>query len=137
MFKGFRDFLLRGNVIDLAVAVIIGAMFSAVVDSLVKGVIDPSLAGVVGTPNFDDAGAFMVGAAKVRPGMVLTALLNFALKAGVIYFFLVMPAKKLMEASKRNEAAAPPPPPTAEEKLLAEIRDLLKADLLSAKNASV
>ncbi len=127
MLKGFKDFLLRGNVIDLAVAVIIGAMFSAVVDSLVKGVIDPLLAGVVGTPNFDDAGGFMVGTGRVRPGMVLTALVNFSLKAGVIYFFLVMPAKKLMEASKRNEAAAPPPPPTAEEKLLAEIRDLLKA----------
>jgi large conductance mechanosensitive channel len=126
MLKGFKDFLLRGNVIDLAVAVIIGAMFSAVVDSLVKGIIDPLLAGVVGTPNFDDAGAFAIGAAKVRPGMVLTALLNFALKAGVIYFFLVVPAKRLMEASKRKEAAAPPPPPTAQEKLLAEIRDLLK-----------
>ncbi len=123
MLKGFKDFILKGNVIDLAVAVIIGAMFGAIVDSLVKGIIDPVLAGIVGKPNFDDVGAFDLGGSKVRPGMVFTALVNFVLKAGVIFFALVEPTRRLIARSKRETPAAPP----AQEVLLTEIRDLLKA----------
>jgi large conductance mechanosensitive channel len=120
MFKGFRDFVLRGNVIDLAVGVIIGAAFKTIVDKFVEGVINPALGAVVGQPNFDDA----LVAGPIQFGVVLTALVNFVLTAGVIYFVLVLPMNKLMA---RVKAAPPPADPPAQEKLLAEIRDLLKA----------
>jgi len=126
MWKSFKEFMLRGNVIDLAVAVIIGAMFGAVVDSLVKGLIDPTLAGLVGKPNFDEVASFKIGGSLVKPGMVFTALTNFILKAAVIFFALVQPTKKLIERMKKKDAEGPPPEPTAQEKLLMEIRDLLK-----------
>ena len=125
MIKGFKEFLLRGNVVDLAVAVIIGAAFGTVVDSIVKGLIDPLLAGLIGKPNFDEVAAIAVRGAVAKPGMVITALVNFLLKAAVIYFFIVLPMKTLVERTKRAEAAAAPEP-TAQEKLLTEIRDLLK-----------
>jgi len=124
MLSGFKNFILKGNVIDLAVAVIIGAMFGAIVDSLVKGIIDPVLAGVVGKPNFDDVGSFAMGGSTVKPGMVITAIVNFILKAGVIFFFLVEPTRRLIV---RNKAETPPPATPAQEVLLTEIRDLLKA----------
>ncbi len=124
--KGLKDFLLRGNAVELAVGVIIGAMFGAVVDSLVKGIINPLVAGLVGKPDFDNVGAFALGTATLQPGMVLTSLINFGLKGCVIYFFIVVPMKKAVEKMKAEEPAAPPPGPGAEEKLLTEIRDLLK-----------
>ncbi|MFN0063515.1 MAG: large conductance mechanosensitive channel protein MscL [Myxococcaceae bacterium] len=123
MLSGFKNFILRGNVIELAVAVIIGAMFSAIVDSLVKGIIDPILAGVIGKPNFDEVASFVLGTSTVKPGLLMTAVVNFVIKAGVIYFFLVEPTRRLMERTKKE---APPAAPPAQEVLLTEIRDLLK-----------
>lgn len=121
MLKGFRDFLLRGNVIDLAVAVIIGAAFKTIVDKFVEGVVNPLLGAVVGQPNFDDA--LVVGPLKV--GLVVTATVNFVLTVAVIYFFLVLPMTKAMERMKAKEGAEPAPEPSEEVKLLREIRDLL------------
>jgi large conductance mechanosensitive channel len=115
--QGFKDFLMKGNVIELAVAVIIGAAFKTIVDKFVEGIVNPLLGMLFGTPNFDD---FVVGGFGV--GLVITAIINFILTAGVIYFFLVKPAANY--AAKRA-AAEPPPGPTSEE-LLAEIRDALK-----------
>jgi large conductance mechanosensitive channel len=117
MLKGFRDFVLRGNVIDLAVGVIIGVAFKGIVDKLVEGVFNPALGAVVGKPNFDNALAL----GPIKLGIVLTALVNFVLTAGVIYFFLVLPMNRLLARIR----ARTPEEPTPEVKLLIEIRDLL------------
>jgi large conductance mechanosensitive channel len=119
MLKGFRDFVLRGNVIDLAVGVIIGAAFKTIVDKVVEGVINPALGALFGKPTFD--GALVVG--PLRFGLVITAIVNFLLTAAVIYFFMVVPMNRLLA---RFKDAPPPPELTPQEKLLGEIRDLLK-----------
>ncbi len=119
MFKGFRDFLMRGNVVELATAVIIGAAFGGVVDGLIKGVIDPLIAVFAPGDVKQLENALMFGPFKV--GLVLSAFINFLLKAGVVYFFIVRPFANL--AAK---VAAAAPPPAADVQLLTEIRDLLK-----------
>jgi large conductance mechanosensitive channel len=111
---------MRGNVIDLAVAVIIGASFKTIVDKFVEGIVNPLLGSIFGVPNFDDA--LIIGSIKF--GLVLTAMLNFVMVAAVIYFFLIVPMNKVM-AMKKEEPAAPAPP-SDEIILLTEIRDLLK-----------
>ena len=118
MLKGFRDFLMRGNVVELAVAVIIGVAFSGVVDGLIKGIIDPLIA--MFSPGDVKAleTALLVGPFKV--GLVLSALVNFVVKAGVIYFLIVQPFSRL--AARFAPAAATPPDVV----LLTEIRDVLK-----------
>src|ERR1700727_62943 len=106
MFKGFRDFILRGNVIDLAVAVIIGAAFTAIVAALTEKIINPLLGAVIGKPNF----GYLVGhfnGGEIRYGDFLTAVVNFLLIAAVVYFFLVLPTQYLLK--KFNPPAAEPP----------------------------
>jgi large conductance mechanosensitive channel len=121
MLKGFRDFLMRGNVVELATAVIIGAAFGGVVDGLIKGIIDPLIAVFAPGDVKQLEAALLLGPFKI--GLVVSALINFVLKAAVVYFFIVRPFARF--AAKL--AAAPPPPP-ADVVLLAEIRDLLKAE---------
>lgn len=121
MLKGFRDFLLRGNVVDLAVAVIIGAAFGAVVDSFVKDVITPIIGAVGGQPDFS---AIRLG--PIAIGSFLNAILSFVIIAAVIYFLVVVPMNRIMERTRRQTETSAPPAPTKEEVLLAEIRDLLK-----------
>lgn len=125
MLKGFKDFLLRGNVVDLAVAVIIGAAFGAVVKSVVEDIITPLIGSVAGKPDFGD---IMLGPIKL--GSFLNALVSFLFVATAVYFLIVLPVKKLQERAKRNEAAAAapaaPPAPSEEVILLREIRDSLK-----------
>ena len=118
MFKGFRDFLMRGNVVELATAVIIGAAFGGVVDGLIKGIIDPLIAVFAPGEVKQLENALVLGPLKV--GLVISAVINFVLKAGVVYVFIVRPFAKL---SAKLVAAAPPPP---QETLLTEIRDLLR-----------
>jgi len=120
MLKGFRDFLMRGNVVELAVAVIIGAAFSGVVDGLIKGIIDPLIA--LFAPGDVKALETALVLGPFRLGLVISAVINFVMKAGVVYFFIVRPFARL--AAK---LAAPAPGPSASEKLLTEIRDLLAA----------
>jgi large conductance mechanosensitive channel len=120
MLKGFKDFLMRGNVVDLAVAVIIGAAFNGVVDGVIKGLIDPLIA--IAVPDNNLAEAFLLG--PFRLGLVVSALVNFVLKAGVVYLFIVRPFRSL--AARMAAAPAPPAPPPADVLLLTEIRDLLK-----------
>jgi large conductance mechanosensitive channel len=106
MFKGFRDFILRGNVIDLAVAVIIGAAFTAIVTSLTEKIINPLLGAIIGKPNF----GYLIGhvnGGEIRYGDFLTAIINFLLIAGVVYFFLVIPTQYLLK--KFHPAVATPP----------------------------
>lgn len=121
MLKGFRDFITRGNVLDLAVAVVIGAAFTAVIDAVVKGFITPLIAAVFGKPNLDEVGVFTINNATFSIGLILTALVNFLLVAAVVYFFVVVPYNRL-RARFVTEAEAE----TAEEiTLLREIRDAL------------
>ena len=96
MIKGFRDFILRGNVMDLAVAVIIGAAFTAIVTSLTANIINPLLGAIVGRPNFD----YLVGhlnGAEIKYGTFITAVINFLLIAAVVYFLLVVPTQYLLK----------------------------------------
>jgi len=108
MIKGFRDFILRGNVIDLAVAVIIGAAFSAITKSLVDDVISPLIGAVVGKPDFSSL-VFNIGTTPIKYGSFLTACINFLIIAFVVYFFLVLPVQKLLTRLKGPEAAATKP----------------------------
>ncbi len=124
MLKGFKDFLMRGNVVDLAVAVVIGAAFSKVVDGLLKGLINPLIAAVAGEPNLDSVGAFTLNNAKFSIGLLLTALVNFVLISAAIYFVVVMPLNKLAE--RRAKGIEPETEaPSEDVALLTEIRDLL------------
>lgn len=124
MLKGFKTFISRGNAIDLAVGVVIGAAFGAITTALVDKFINPLIAGVFGQPNFDDFLSFTIGEAVVQPGAVLTALVNFLLVAAAIYFLIVVPMNKLAETKKVEETVVTP----EDVKLLTEIRDLLAAE---------
>lgn len=95
MLKGFRDFVLRGNVIDLAVAVIIGAAFSSIVNSLVADIINPLIAAVVGKPDFS-ALTLSVGSGVIKYGLFLNALISFLLVAFTVYFLIVLPVNSLL-----------------------------------------
>ena len=121
MLKGFRDFLLRGNVVDLAVAVIIGAAFGAVVTSFVEDVITPIIGAVGGQPDFS---TILLGPIKI--GSFFNAVLSFLAIALVVYFLVVVPVNRIMERARRQTETAAPPAPTKQEVLLAEIRDLLR-----------
>jgi large conductance mechanosensitive channel len=122
MFKEFVAFVKRGNVIDLAVAVIIGGAFGAIITSLVNDIIMPLVGVVLG--GIDFAGlSVQVGDAAVMYGNFIQATVNFLIIAFAL--FLVLRGYNSMQ-KKEEEAPAPPPQPSPEEKLLAEIRDLLK-----------
>lgn len=125
MVKGFKEFLLRGNVVDLAVAVIIGAAFGAVVKAFADDFVGGLIGVIGGTPNFDTAG-IEIGDGKIVIGTTITALINFVIVAAVVYFVVVVPMKTIMARSAKD-ADAETPAPTDEAVLLTEIRDLLKA----------
>jgi large conductance mechanosensitive channel len=99
MLKGFRDFILRGNVVDLAVAVIIGVAFGAVVTSLTKDIIMQFVAATVHTPDFSNL-AVSVRGTPIKYGNFLNAVINFLIVAGVIYFFVVVPLNYLLAKMK-------------------------------------
>ena len=122
MLKEFRDFVNRGNVVDLAVAVIIGGAFGAIITSLVNDIIMPLIGVIIG--GLDFAGlSIQVGEATILYGSFIQAIVNFL----IIAFVLFMIVRSFNRFQKEEEAApAPPPEPSAEEKLLTEIRDLLK-----------
>ncbi|MDO4791518.1 MAG: large conductance mechanosensitive channel protein MscL [Buchananella hordeovulneris] len=127
MLKGFKDFITRGNVVDLAVGVIIGAAFNGIVAALNEKFLSPLIAGLFGQPNFDSLGQFMIRDAVVQPGAILTAVINFLIVAAALYFFVVVPLNKLAEAREKGAEEAPAAPvKTDEAVLLEEIRDLLK-----------
>ena len=101
MFKGFRDFIMRGNVIDLAVAVVIGAAFGAVVKAFVDGLLMPLVAAVFGQPDFSSL-TFTIGRGVFTYGVFLNALVTFLLVAAAVYFVVVMPLNKLAERRARG-----------------------------------
>lgn len=134
MLKEFRDFAVRGNVVDLAVGIIIGAAFTGIVNSLVKDIIMPPIGFIMGGIDFSDffialsaehydtlKAAQDAGAVTINYGLFLNACINFLIVAFAIFLLV-----KQINRFKKAEEAAPPPPPSESEKLLTEIRDLLK-----------
>lgn len=105
---GFRKFLLRGNVMDLAVAVVIGAAFTTVINALVAGLITPLIAAIFGKPNLDRVATFDLNGAHFSIGLILTALVNFVIVAAAVYFAVVLPVNALMKRyAKEPEPDAP------------------------------
>ena len=125
MLKGFKEFISRGNVVELAVGVIIGAAFKNIVDDLVDGIINPLIAAVIGKPDFSDAFILTLNGTDVKFGLLITAIINFILMAFAIYFCIVVPMNALNNRRKKAEDEAPEAEVSDEVKLLTEIRDAL------------
>jgi large conductance mechanosensitive channel len=128
MFKDFREFISRGSVIDLAIGVIIGAAFTAIINSLVDDIFMPVIGVLLGGVNFESL-AFQVGDASINYGMFIQSVINFFLIAMVIFF--VMRAFLAMEKEFRGKKESPTdeiPEIPQEVQLLTEIRDLLKEE---------
>ncbi len=133
MIQGFKDFISRGNAVDLAVGVIIGAAFGEVVNAVVDKFFSPLIGALFGQPSFDNVLQFKIGLfgdpAVVQPGAILTALFNFLIVAFALYFFIVVPLNKLNEKKdellgiEEEEEEVPP-----EIALLTEIRDSLRGE---------
>ncbi|HWH25476.1 MAG TPA: large conductance mechanosensitive channel protein MscL [Pseudolysinimonas sp.] len=134
MLKGFREFILRGNVIDLAVAVVIGGAFTAIVSGLVDGIFNPIISLIFNAGDLATAGATLREADGHNPavvlswGLVISAVIKFVLIAAVVYFALIVPMNYLKKVSLRKKAE-PEPAQTGltETDLLVQIRDLLQA----------
>ena len=133
MFTGFREFILRGNVIDLAVAVVIGAAFTAVVNAIVENVFDPLIGALFRAESLNDALDVVIplpsGEAVIKFGAVLGAIITFLIVAAVVYFVFVLPINTMKERAEARRRAGRPDPdePETELTLLSEIRDLLAA----------
>lgn len=106
MLKGFRDFILRGNVIDLAVAVVIGAAFKDIVTAVVDDFITPFISALGGKPDFSKY-FITVNHSKILIGDFLNTLISFLIISAIIYFFVVVPMNKVMEKAKRGEKSSP------------------------------
>ena len=125
MLSGFKDFITRGNIIDLAVGLIIGGAFTTVVNALVESVMMPAIAAIVGSPNFDSFLAF----GDIKVGVFITAIVNFLIVAAALYFCIVMPINKMNErrAAKLGTEDAADEPEDPQLVLLKEIRDAISA----------
>ncbi|KQP57869.1 large conductance mechanosensitive channel protein MscL [Agreia sp. Leaf283] len=129
MFKGFKEFVLRGNVIDLAVAVVIGAAFTSVVNSIVENVFNPVIAAAFKAEDLVGAFPIPIGDSAIQLGSVLAAIIQFLIVAVVVYFAFVLPINHLKKVAFIKKQQPTPAetvrtPPT-EAELLTEIRDLL------------
>ena len=126
MLKGFRDFIMRGNVVDLAIAVVVGAAFNAVVQELVKDIITPLIAAIGGKPDFSKL-AFTINHSTFQYGAFLNALISFLVVAAALYFIVVLPLNKIAERRAAKLAKGEPDPGAKSEEiiLLQQIRDLL------------
>ena len=123
MIKGFKDFLLRGNIVDLAVAVVIGVAFTALVTAFTESFLKP-LIGLIGGGGIE-GGTFTINGQVFDWAGFINAVITFVLTAAVVYFAVVLPMKTIMERRKRGEEAGPAEPTQVE--LLTEIRDLLRS----------
>jgi large conductance mechanosensitive channel len=122
LLQEFKSFLLRGNVVDLAVAVVIGAAFGAVIASLVENLLTPLIAAIFGSQDFSKL-TFTINGSKFGYGAFINALIAFVFVATAVFFFVVKPVNALI--ARRNKGEEPPPEPTEDVKLLTEIRDIL------------
>lgn len=123
MLKGFKDFIARGNVMDLAIGVIIGAAFGKVVDAIVNSVLMPAISMAVGSPNFDQ----FLAVGEVKFGVLLTTIVNFLLVAAAVYFAIVLPLNKMAERRAAKEGITEEEAMDPQLELLTQIRDELKA----------
>lgn len=110
MLKGFRDFLFRGNVVDLAVAIVIGVAFGAIVTALVKDLLTPLIAAIFGKPDFSSL-TFTINNSKFLYGDFINAIVAFVLVGGAIYFFVVVPMNAVTARLKKPEAPTTRPCP--------------------------
>jgi large conductance mechanosensitive channel len=129
VLKGFKDFIMRGNVIDLAVAVVVGAAFTAVVNAIVENVFNPLIGALFSADDLKNAIDIPIGSgdAEIKLGAVLGAIITFLIVAAVVYFVFVLPIntmKKHAEA-KRKAGIVEDEAPVTEIDVLTEIRDLL------------
>lgn len=134
MLKGFKDFLFRGNIVELAIAVVIGGAFTALVGSFTTAIIEPILASVGGV-NADGLGFNILGSDAgektfVNIGVVITAAITFVITAAVVYFIFIVPMNKITERKKKNMKPVDAAP--TDNELLLQIRDLLKAQNATA-----
>ncbi|MFE6971119.1 large conductance mechanosensitive channel protein MscL [Isoptericola sp. NPDC057653] len=126
LLAGFKEFVLRGNVVDLAVGIVIGAAFTAVVTGLLDGIINPLIAAIFRQPDISHVLSFTINEAKFSIGLFLNAVLNFLIIAAALYFIVVAPLNHL--AARRARGQEEEPAPLAQDTvLLQEIRDLLAA----------
>ncbi|PSL04594.1 large conductance mechanosensitive channel [Haloactinopolyspora alba] len=125
MLKGFRDFVSRGSVVELAVAVVIGAAFTQIVTAVVDGLINPLVAAIFGQPDLTSVGNFTINDADFSIGLILAAAFNFVVVAAAIYFVIVLPINRMRERQAAADEAAPDEP-TEDVLLLREIRDELR-----------
>ena len=133
MLKGFRDFITRGNVIDLAVAVVIGAAFTSVVNAIVSGIINPLIGLLFKAETLDDAMKVTIGESTFMFGAVLGAIISFLAVAVVVYFVFVFPMNTFREhQAAKTAAGVPTDEPLTEAELLTQIRDLLVEQNVSA-----
>ena len=131
VFQGFKDFISRGNAIELAVGVVIGAAFGAVVTSIVDGLIGPLISAIFGQPNLSGVMAFTINEAHFSFGLILQALILFLFTAAAVYFLIVLPLNALAARRKSGEEEEPAAP-SEDILLLQEIRDLLANRLTPA-----
>jgi large conductance mechanosensitive channel len=131
MIKGFKDFVLRGNIVDLAVAVVIGSAFAAVIGAFGKALITPILNAVPGASSsglgFSLRGGDLKATTFIDFSLVINAIIVFLITAAVVYFVFVVPVNKLNERVNRNKPEEAPAAPSDDVVLLTEIRDLLRA----------
>jgi large conductance mechanosensitive channel len=136
VLAGFRDFALRGNVIELAVGVAVGVAFTALVNELVNSVLNPLVAALFGKPDMSGIFILEINGSRILFGALFSAVLNFLIVATALYFCIILPINKLVEitnarliAGKAKNAAEKPcaEENVSQEELLREIRDLLKA----------
>lgn len=140
LLTGFKEFLMRGNVVELAVAVVVGTAFSKIVDSVVKGLINPFV-GAIGTKDLERYSFCLKGPCEIDKttgeavegvpvnwGPVLSATLTFLFTAAVVYFLMILPMNKYKERLAARRETPEAPPEVREIDLLAEIRDLLAAE---------
>lgn len=120
MLQEFRDFVTRGNIVDLAVAVVMATFFAPIITSIVDGVLLQIVAAIFGEPDFS-ALSFSLGDADIRYGEVITAIINFVIVAAAIFFIVVKPMNAILAKEEEEEDAGP-----SETDLLAEIRDELR-----------
>jgi len=128
MLAGFKKFIVQGNAVDLAVGVVIGAAFKAIVDALVAGVINPMIGAIFGKPNLDNLITLTIregqpDQADIKFGVVLTQAINFILVAAAVYFLIVMPINALNERRKKGQDAEAAEP-TNEEKMVALLEQI-------------
>jgi large conductance mechanosensitive channel len=125
MIDGFKQFIMRGNVVEMAIGIVLGLAFKGVIDAVVAGFISPLVAAIFGQPDLTSIGNFQIGEGNFHIGLILQAIFSFLTVAAAIYFVVVVPMNKLAERRKAKDEPVAEDGPT-EVELLIEIRDALK-----------